>query len=125
MNQPALFVLYVDDQARSAAFYQRTLDVPPSLDVPGMTQFPLTPTASLGLMPHTSISHLLGDALPTHTARPARAELYLRVSDPAAHLQRALDAGATLLSPLQPRDWGESAGYVLDPDHHVLAFAPV
>ena len=52
-----------------------------------------------------------------------RSEVYLRVDDPAACHQRALDAGATELSRLAPRDWGDEAAYSLDPDGHVLIFA--
>jgi aminoglycoside 6'-N-acetyltransferase len=32
-------------------------------------------------------------------------------------------AGATELSPVLAREWGDDAGYCLDPDGHVLAFA--
>ena len=34
-----------------------------------------------------------------------------------------VDAGATELSPVEPRGWGHRAGYVLTPDGHVLAFS--
>jgi uncharacterized protein len=121
----ALFILYVADQARSRAFYGAALALSPSLDVPGMTEFPLGAQAALGLMPAAGIRKLLGEALPD-PARGAgipRAELYLRVDDAGAALERALAAGARQLSPLLERDWGESVAYVLDPDGHVLAFA--
>lgn len=90
-----------------------------------MTEFELTDTAILGLMPITGITRLLGSALAAGEA-PAgllRAELYLLVTDPAADHRRALDAGARNLSDLAPRDWGDVAAYCLDPDGHVLAFA--
>jgi catechol 2,3-dioxygenase-like lactoylglutathione lyase family enzyme len=44
-------ILYVADQKRSRDFYRNILGIEPSLDVPGMTEFPLTDNASLGLMP--------------------------------------------------------------------------
>ena len=68
---------------------------------------------------------LAGTTLPD----PARArgvprcELYLVTPAPAAAHARAIAAGASELSPLQPRDWGHDAAYSLDPDGHVLAFA--
>jgi catechol 2,3-dioxygenase-like lactoylglutathione lyase family enzyme len=37
----AHFILYVADQAASAAFYTRVLGASPTLDVPGMTEFAL------------------------------------------------------------------------------------
>jgi len=123
----AHLILYVADQARATAFYTRALGVKPRLDVPGMTELALPGGAVLGLMPSAGIRRLLGDALPL--AEPGRgiprAELYLVVAEPEPFLERAVAAGATLLSPIEPRDWGHRAGYCLDPDGHVLAFAQV
>jgi uncharacterized glyoxalase superfamily protein PhnB len=45
------------------------------------------------------------------------------VDQPAEYMERALAAGATELSALQPRSWGHLAANCLDPDAHVLAFA--
>ena len=119
------FILYVADQAASAAFYSRVLDRPPSLDVPGMTEFELDSGAILGLMPAAGISRLLGARLPEPAVGPdtTKAELYLVVSDAATYHARALEGGARELSALEPRDWGDEVAYSLDSDGHVLAFA--
>lgn len=120
----AHFILYVSDQKRSALFYERALGLKPRLDVPGMTEFELGGGAVLGLMPAAGIKRLLGERLPDpESARGARAELYLLVDDPGAAHRRALENGASELSPLAPRDWGHDAAYSLDLDAHVLAFA--
>ena len=121
----ANFILYVKDQARSTAFYTQALGCRPTLDVPGMTEFTLSETCVLGLMPEAGIKRLLGEGLPDPAQGRSipRAELYLRVPDALACHQRALAAGATELSPLAARDWGDRAAYSLDPDGHVLAFA--
>ncbi|MBX3464980.1 MAG: VOC family protein [Planctomycetes bacterium] len=123
----AHLVLYVADQARSRAFYERALAIAPRLDVPGMTEFELPGGAVLGLMPEASIRRLLGPVLPDPAAARGvpRAELYLLVDDPRAAHARALAAGARELGAPAPRDWGHTAGYLLDPDGHVLAFAGV
>ncbi len=115
------FILYVRDQSASSAFYARVLDLPPRLDVPGMTEFDLG-GAILGLMPEVGITRLLG-VDPSRAAGAPRAELYLVVEDPESMMRRALDAGARELSAIARRDWGHRAGYVLDPDGHVVAFA--
>ena len=121
----AHFILFVNDQVRSTAFYSNVLDMAPSLNVPGMTEFELNGGAVLGLMPEAGIRRLLGPALPDMTPCRGipRAEIYL-VSDDAWRLhKRALAAGARELSTVAARDWGHLAGYSLDPDGHVIAFA--
>lgn len=122
---PALFVLYVADQAAARRFWAQVLARAPQLDVPGMTEFALGEGALLGLMPAAGARRLLGPALPDPAAAAGtpRAELYLRVDGAAAAHARALAAGARELSPPAERDWGERVAYSLDPDGHVLAFA--
>jgi uncharacterized glyoxalase superfamily protein PhnB len=92
-----------------------------------MTEFELPGGAVLGLMPESGIKRLLGETIPdpSSAAGIPRAELYLLVEDAPAYFQRAIDAGARELSPIKLRDWGHEAGYVLDPDGHVVAFARV
>ena len=121
----AHLVLYVADQAASARFYERVLGRAPRLDVPGMTEFELAEGAVLGLMLEAGIRRLLGDALPDPAGARGvpRAELYLVVEDPDGAHARAIAAGGKELRPVALRDWGDRAGYVLDPDGHVLAFA--
>ena len=125
--QAAHFILYVKDQKRSARFYSEVLGFPPRLDVPGMTEFELAVGSILGLMPSSGIKRLLGSALPDPdgAAGVPRSELYLIVPDATAALARAVCAGAIELSPAGKRDWGHVAGYCLDPDGHVVAFAEV
>jgi catechol 2,3-dioxygenase-like lactoylglutathione lyase family enzyme len=118
-------ILYVRDQDLSERFWTAALGCSPSLHVPGMTEYRLGETTVLGLMPSAGIVRLLGEALPDPRAAEGvpRAELYFVVADPEAAHARALAAGATELSPVLPRDWGDRAGYALTPDGHVLAFA--
>ena len=76
-------------------------------------------------MPEKGIKRLLGEALPepSNANGFAKVELYIRVESPEVFLKRALEQGAKELSPIQPRDWGDRAGYVLDTDGNVIAFA--
>ena len=121
----AHLILYVADQGRSTAFYSAVLDRAPRLHVPGMTEFELAGGAILGLMPEAGIRRLLGQSIPdpAQASGIPRAELYLLVSSASECHSRALSAGARELSPVQTRDWGHRAGYSLDPDGHVIAFA--
>jgi hypothetical protein len=94
--EPTEIILYVADQAASGRFYRAVLGLAPTLEVPGMTEFPLPGGAVLGLMPEAGIRRLLGPSLPDPSVGRGipRAELYLLVSDPEAWHHRALTAGA-------------------------------
>jgi catechol 2,3-dioxygenase-like lactoylglutathione lyase family enzyme len=116
----ALWVLYVPDQAAATAFWRAVLAAEPVLDVPGMAEFTLPSGESLGLMPEAGIARVIG-AL--GDGRPARAELYLRVADASVWVERAVAAGAPVLSALADRDWGERVAYLRAPGGHVLAIA--
>ena len=118
-------ILYVEDQEASREFYEKLFRSPADLHVPGMTEFMLSETCKIGLMPNAGIARILGDKTPhpaTGTGIP-RCELYLYVDDLELEFQNALDAGAILISPIFKRNWGDWACYVTDPDGHIIAFA--
>lgn len=120
-----ILILYVRDQQAARDFYASALGIAPDLDVPGMTEFAILQGVRIGLMPEAGIARLITPPLP-HPAQGAgipRCELYLRVDDVDAAYARALQAGASPVSPPASRDWGEHVGYLSDPDGHVLAFA--
>lgn len=123
--ESVMFILYVADQERSHEFYRSILGGEPVLNVPGMTEFKLTDTASLGLMPETGIHLILGEAMPhpSEGAGVPRAELYLPVPDAAVALITLVEAGGTAVSAAKPRNWGDTVAYGADLDGHVIAFA--
>ncbi|NQU66583.1 MAG: lactoylglutathione lyase [Candidatus Marinimicrobia bacterium] len=110
-----MIIFYVTDQKWSAEFYENVFEMKPVLDVPGMTEFRISDSLSLGLMPGDGIKQLLGDAIEhpfLHGNSIPRAELYLMVDFPEIWMERAIQAGAEVVSPLSERDWGDLAGYV-------------
>lgn len=119
------FILYVQDQARSTAFYAQVLGREPELNVPGMTEFRLSAETILGLMPSAGIQRLLGTEVGDATPAPgtARGELYFVMEDADVYHRRAVQAGARELSPSLLRDWGYQVAYSMDADGYVLAFA--
>ncbi len=125
MAHSVYLILYVRDQSTSAAFYTTVLESTPIIDVPGITEFEISSSTVLAVMPEAGVRKLLGKALPDPAAAAGvpRAEVYLMVDDPASHHARAIAAGARELRPLAPADWGHDVAYSLDPDGHVLAFA--
>ena len=119
------FILYVEDQNKSKQFYEALWQSKPILDVPGMTEFQLTPSVKLGLMPAAGIANILGNKMPhpsTGNGIP-RCELYLKVKHPERYMALAIQLGAIEISPLQTRNWGEKVGYISDLDGHIIAFA--
>ena len=123
--EKAMIILYVADQQRSKEFYRAVLGIEPALDVPGMTEFPLTQTTSLGLMPEKGTSSFLGTVLPPAKSGSGipRCELYLFVKDPAESYQALVDADGIAISKPEKRPWGDVTAYGADPDGHVIAFA--
>src|SRR5688500_9654435 len=119
----AHFILYVTDQRKAAGFYSAVLDLQPTLDVPGMTEFVLNDGAVLGLMPIKGAERLL--QMRVQEPGGPRAELYLVVESAGEHHSRAIASGARQLSALADRDWGHRAAYSIDADGNVLAFAEI
>lgn len=118
-------ILYVSDQKLSTSFYSHVLNREPILDVPGMTEFELSPDCILGLMPESGIAKIISPPMP-HPASGSgipRCELYLYVDNVEEACNTALKHGAQIISPKAPRNWGDTACYLSDPDGHVVAFA--
>ncbi|CAM3473991.1 Lactoylglutathione lyase [Flavobacterium longum] len=118
-------ILYVDKQQESRTFYEKLLRMQPSLDVPGMTEFQLAGNFKLGLMPNVGIAKILGAKTP-HPDRGKgipRCELYLYVDDVETEFENAIEIGASEISPVQERDWGDKVCYFSDPDGHIVALA--
>ena len=119
------FILYVADQRKSRDFYTQLLEIQPILDVPGMTEFQLSSTCKLGLMPEAGISKILS----INTPHPAtgngipRCEIYIYVDNLDRYYEKAINLNASLISPLEEREWGDIVCYFSDPDGHILAFA--
>ena len=97
----------------------------PILDVAGMTEFRLNDCCKLGLMPEQGIAKIITPTLhhlELGTGIP-RCELYLKLNDAREFHQRGIALGATEISPMQIRDWGDTVGYIADIDGHIIAFA--
>ncbi|SEP82229.1 VOC family protein [Flavobacterium urocaniciphilum] len=119
------FILYVSNQEKSKAFYELMFQQAPTLHVPGMTEFTLNEFTKIGLMPNDGIAKIVSPTLP-HPENGngiPRCELYLTIENLEEQFPRLLNAGATLINPISPRDWGDTVGYLADFDGHVIALA--
>ncbi|BDD10817.1 hypothetical protein FUAX_32490 [Fulvitalea axinellae] len=118
------FILYVADQEKSKRFYEQLFQMKPSLDVPGMTEFRLSDSVKLGLMPENGIAKIIGEKMP-HPNKGAgipRCELYLKVDEAKEYLERGIKFGGNKIDDLKDRDWGDKVGYISDIDGHIIAF---
>lgn len=118
-------ILFVTNQELSTRYYQELLGLEPALLVPGMTEFRLANQMVLGLMPKENAGRILNLAVSqiekSHEAPSC--ELYLYVKEVTAVYERVTKLGLQIISPLEPRNWGDVAFYLSDPDGHVIAFA--
>jgi len=118
-------ILYVSDQQASTAFYTALFRQAPVLNVPGMTEFNLSDRCKLGLMPNKGIAKILKDKTPHPDEGNGipRCELYFHVENIQFEHENALKCGATPISPIEDRDWGDKVCYFADMDGHIIAFA--
>ena len=118
-------ILYCKNQEKSKEFYSKVLDKDPILHVPGMTEFLLTENTKLGLMPENGIAKILNNKTPHPKFGNGipRCELYLITDDLDFIFERAINAGAKLISEIAPRDWGDTVGYLMDFDGNIIALA--
>lgn len=125
MKKLPIIILYVADQSKSTAFYEKVFDQKPILNVPGMTEFKLNDSIKLGLMPEKGIANILCPITkhPSLGSGIPRCELYLIVENPEESLNNAIYAGAKEISKSSPRDWGDIVSYCEDLDGHIIAFA--
>jgi len=119
------FILYVSDQEKSMTFYSQLLQLEPCLHVPGMTEFQLSDSCKLGLMPEKGIANILSHKMkhPEMGNGIPRCELYLKYENAEEFFNRGVELGAEMISEFQVRDWGDSVGYLADRDGHVIALA--
>jgi uncharacterized protein len=127
VRMQAFLIFFVDNQKTTTEFYSKVLNLDPTMNVPGMTEFTLPDGTKIGFMPNNSIKKLLGEKLPDPAKAMGipRSEIYLMVSDPAQYHDRAIKNGAKELQALQAMPWGQEVAYSLDPDGHILAFAKI
>jgi len=119
------FILYVSNQEKSSSFYEKLLNIKPSLNVPGMTEFELLENVKLGLMPENGIAKIISEELP-HPKNGngiPRCEIYLKVKNPIEYFKRGIELGGKEISEFQNRDWGDKVGYISDLDGNIIAFA--
>lgn len=118
------FIIFVENQEKSKLFYTSLLDLKPSLDVNGMTEFQLNKRTKLGIIPEKGIGKLLSN-LPNPSLANGipKCEIYLHVDNVLKCFEKAISLGAKSVNLPKNRDWGDFVGYVSDFDGNIIAFA--
>ena len=119
------FILFAADQAKSTEFYRKLLDLDPGLNVPGMTEFKLSNSLKLGIMPENGIARIIEEKTqhPSNGSGIPRCEVYLLVESLKPYYDRAKALNALVVSETENRDWGHRVCYFSDPDGHIVAIA--
>jgi predicted enzyme related to lactoylglutathione lyase len=120
MSDVTFILLYVEDVARSAAFYSRLLDKPIPESAAGFALLPAAPGLMLGLWRRDEVA-------PAPLAAPGAGEIALTLADEAAveaEHRRWQAIGVRVAQAPTRMDFGFTC-VGLDPDgHRIRAFAP-
>ena len=119
-------ILAVTDLERSLAFYESAFDWPRNARIDYANYVELHPPdgGTVGLYEREGYAQTVGaEPAPTVEGKVAPAYVYVRVADVDESVTRLKAAGGRSLSPLRPRDWGETAAWFADPDGNVIAVA--
>lgn len=119
------YILYVENQAKSTGLYSQLLGFEPALNVPGMTEFKLSDTAILGLMPKKGIAKLLDNKYSVLESKEdlISTEIYFEVESLDPYYQKVKNLGMKIISEIKVQDWGHKTFYTKDEDGNVIAFA--
>jgi catechol 2,3-dioxygenase-like lactoylglutathione lyase family enzyme len=119
-----LTILAVEDVPRARGLYDAAFGWPTDVDLPVYVEYVLPGDQRIGLYARRGFARNTGVVpVATPTGAIAPTELYLRVDDLEEAAGRLAAAGARLLSPAAPRDWGDTVAYFADLDGNVLAIA--
>ncbi len=120
-----LIIIAVDELAPAVGFWRALTGWSAVEDVPGVYAELRTPAGQrFGLYAVEHYVNNLGPMLPELVpAVLQRTELYVQVDDAWAVLERAIGLGATRLSEVTAKPWGDDVGYALAPGGFVLAVA--
>lgn len=121
----SMITLGVTDLAAATRFYEQGMGLPrrPMPDDAPVAFFELNGTW-LGLFGRDDLAHDAGVSAEGHGFRGIA--LAHNLESPAevdTLLQQAEQAGATLIKPAKPTDWGGYSGYFSDPDGHLWEVA--
>jgi PhnB protein len=114
--------LVVDDAAAAIDFYVKAFDAVEYGRVPGpdgrLIHAALNVNGSMVLLNDDFPEHSGGKSMTPRALGGTPVTIHLTVTDVDAKYQKAVDAGATVIAPLEDQFWGDRYGIVRDPFGH-------
>ncbi|MBX2885244.1 MAG: VOC family protein [Granulosicoccus sp.] len=113
-------ILYVDDVAESLAFFSRAFGFEQLFLHEGGDYGELSTGDTKLAFSSTELMRQLGkNPLSADAAHPTF-ELAFETDDVASDLNRAIEAGATLVQDVREEPWGQTTSYVSDPNGYLI-----
>ena len=112
-------IVFVNDVARSSAFYRDVLGLPVSQDFGTMVQF------EHGFAIHDG-PNLLGQtykkpgAFPSEPQGHDNIDIYFETDDLEGAFHAVDDSGAEVIHPIETQEWGQRVFRFHDPDGHIV-----
>ena len=116
--------LVIRDAAKAIGFYQKAFGAELIMNMPGPDGKVLHAELQIG-----DSKIMLGEEMPQMGSKGPQAyggspvSFYVYVNNVDTAWKRAVDAGATIVTPLQDMFWGDRTGRLVDPFGHVWALA--
>ena len=118
MIQFAYTIFYVKDVVKSIEFYEKAFGLQRKFIAPNEEYGELlTGTTTIGFASLEMVkNNFVGDSIEISdpTRKAFGVEIGFVVTDVAAAMQQALEAGATLVADAKEKPWGQVVGYVRD-----------
>lgn len=113
-------ILYVADVAESMRFYERAFGFTRRFLHEGGDYGELNTGDTRLAFSSTQLMRSLGKHPAAPRADAPTFELAFETDDVPAALNRAVDAGASLVQPAREESWGQTTSYVSDPDGYLV-----
>ena len=119
------FILDSKDLSKSKMFYSLLFDTQPIVEDNNIVEFEIVPGFILGLQSIELKDKLFDRDIFNRYRNTSNAasELYIECENAEAMHQKALSLGCLELSPFSKREWDHYAGYSINHDGHILAYA--
>lgn len=113
-------ILYVDDVAASLDFYERALGLEKTFLHESGDYGELSTGGTKLAFSSTALMRQLGKAPGKPNPRAPVFELAFETSEVRAALDRAIEAGATLVQDVRQEPWGQTTSYISDPNGYLV-----